>query len=306
VILLQLINNNPYVTLQVLEDDDIVRNEIIVKLLDKLRKDTTKEASSLLPEIKKNIINRYHIEQTKDIINEIESLLQEQTFLESYEAICLMQKEYKWKTRNDATFTSTILDFESKEQKAFDKREELVKQAQLLELRKKRKEAFEEGCRLYYSREYEEAVKCYDNAIKLGPYDFDDKDFCEAIEKKEAILAILGKLKEVLEDYEIAIKHCDIAIKINPDNPNPYLQKGEYLFQLDMWTEAIEAYNAVIILDKSKADWSLYIRQARCFKYLGKYTEAIKCYETALKLDPSSKKGILPVINELKMEISKR
>jgi tetratricopeptide (TPR) repeat protein len=300
VILLQLINNNPYVTLQVLEDDDIVRNEIIVKLLDKLQKDTAKEASSLLPKIKKNLKNRYHIEQTKDIINEIESLLQEQTFLESYEAICLMQKEYEWKSKNDATFTSTILDFESKEQKAFE-REELVK----IELREKRRKAFEEGQRLSCSQKFEEAVKCYDNAIESGPYDFDDKYFCEVIHMKGYSLLCLRKRKEMIEHYEIAMKHCDIAIKINPDNPNLYLQKGGYLLRLEMYTEAIEAYNAVIILDKSKADSSLYMAQAICFRYLGKYTEAIKCYETAFKLDPTSN-YISQIINRLKMEISKR
>ncbi|MDR2805858.1 MAG: hypothetical protein LBB85_09530 [Dysgonamonadaceae bacterium] len=180
-ILLQLINNNPYVALQVLDDDDIVRNEIIVKLLDKLQKDTTKEANSLLQKIKKNLKNRYHIEQTKDIINEIESLLQEQTFLESYEAICLMQKEYEWKSKNDATFTSTILDFEEDEKEVFESEETrrklkniedatllFNKGAQMLSEAKRYDEDNSMYLEPYLVRD---ALKCFIQALELQPND---------------------------------------------------------------------------------------------------------------------------------------
>ncbi|MDR0682980.1 MAG: hypothetical protein LBG15_14190 [Dysgonamonadaceae bacterium] len=241
-ILLQLINNNPYVALQVLDDDDIVRNEIIVKLLDKLRKDTTKEANSLLQKLKKNIKNNYHIKQIKDKIKETQNLLQKQTFLDSYEAIVLMEKEHEWKTRNDATFTSTILDFESKEQEAFDKREE----SQRFELGEKIRRVFNEVNTLYYSKRYEEAVKCYDNAFKLAPCKLED-------------------------DTYLSLLIC----------------YGWCLLKLQMHTEAIEAFNTVLLLDKRKQYLWVYLEQARYFEYLKKYEEAIKCHETYLNLNSS-------------------
>ncbi|MDR1761491.1 MAG: hypothetical protein LBR55_03475, partial [Bacteroidales bacterium] len=73
-ILSKLIDKNPYITLQVLEDDDVVRNDFIINLLENLRKDTVKKAKSLLLKIKQSRKESYHIEQTKEIIIETETL----------------------------------------------------------------------------------------------------------------------------------------------------------------------------------------------------------------------------------------
>ena len=193
-ILSQLIDKNPYISLQVLEDNDIVGNDIIINLLKKLQQDTIREANTLLLKVKKNLKDNFAIEQTKDIINGIENMLQKQTYLESYEAIYLMKKKYDWRSRVKIPFTSTISDFE--------KEEETKRKVKGISLIKE----------MFYSlseiSKDEEIIECYGQLIAL--------EYSEARKIPYEIYTKTGKLLEIKGGYKEAIECYKTAMKIAP------------------------------------------------------------------------------------------
>jgi|TARA_B100001964_G_scaffold181083_1_gene200205 tetratricopeptide (TPR) repeat protein len=67
-----------------------------------------------------------------------------------------------------------------------------------------KKDIFKEGYNLYKLGKFEEAIKCYDEVLKIDPKDID------ALNNKGIVLGKLGKLDE-------AIKCYDEASKINPE-----------------------------------------------------------------------------------------
>ena len=67
-----------------------------------------------------------------------------------------------------------------------------------------KKDIFKEGYDLYKLGKFEEAIKCYDEVLKIDPKDID------ALNNKGIVLGKLGKLDE-------AIKCYDEASKINPE-----------------------------------------------------------------------------------------
>ena len=79
-ILSKLINQNPYITLQVLEDDDILQNEQIINLLEKIRAEKNKEAKSILTKIKC---------EDNQTVNKIKELISTNAFLDVHEALKL-------------------------------------------------------------------------------------------------------------------------------------------------------------------------------------------------------------------------
>jgi len=84
-ILLRLIDKNPYITLQVLEDDDIVNNVFIIDLIEKIRVKKNNEARSIFNEIRQ--------EDTKNI-KQIEALILKNTLLDAYESIELAEEVF--------------------------------------------------------------------------------------------------------------------------------------------------------------------------------------------------------------------
>lgn len=119
-ILSQLISTNPYITLQVLADDDIIGNENIIELLEEIRQVTHKKASDMFIDTKKHLRTKLAINQTREIVNEIKTLLQSQTLLDSHEAIILMEKPHVWNARNGRRFFSRLSDINIKEKIIID------------------------------------------------------------------------------------------------------------------------------------------------------------------------------------------
>jgi hypothetical protein len=77
-ILSKLINQNPYITLQILEDDDILKNEQVLSLLEKIRVEKNKDA--------RDIFTRIKLGDTQEV-KQIELLISTGAYLDAYEAI---------------------------------------------------------------------------------------------------------------------------------------------------------------------------------------------------------------------------
>lgn len=92
-ILCDLLMHNPFLSLQVLEDADMIRNEYISDMLKKLAADVRREAKSRLKECRdqlKSIPDTALVNTFKNKINQAEKLIERNTLLESYEALYLL------------------------------------------------------------------------------------------------------------------------------------------------------------------------------------------------------------------------
>ncbi len=154
-------------------------------------------------------------------------------------------------------------------------------------------------------RRFNEAVKSYDEAIKLKPNDQDSwnnrgvaladlekyeeavKSFDEALELKPDLYQAWGNRGNALLDlskYEEAIKSYDEAIKLKPDLYIAWNKRGDALADLEKYEEAVKSYDEAI---KLKPDfYQAWGNRGNAFANLGKYEEAIKSYDEALKLKP--------------------
>jgi hypothetical protein len=83
-ILSKLMDKNPYISMQVLEDEDILRNDFVVNLLEKYSKKVVQEAESLLKQAKKKIMEK---SKFRNDITKLEKLVSTGTYLDSVEVI---------------------------------------------------------------------------------------------------------------------------------------------------------------------------------------------------------------------------
>jgi tetratricopeptide (TPR) repeat protein len=134
------------------------------------------------------------------------------------------------------------------------------------------------GHDLYMQGKYDEAIKAYDEAIKLDPkYD-------AAWNNKGIALSLQGK-------YDEAIKAYDEAIRLDPKYTNAWNNKGWALNRLGKYDDAIKAYDEAIRLDPKYANaWN---NKGVVLEILGKTTEAstafAKAKELGIRANPSSK-----------------
>ena len=83
----------------------------------------------------------------------------------------------------------------------------------------------ENGILFFNAGKYNEAIECYDKAIKLNP------NSLVALYNKGSAVMQLGKYNEVIECY-------DKAIKLNPNSLVALYNKGLAVMQLGKYNEA--------------------------------------------------------------------
>jgi tetratricopeptide (TPR) repeat protein len=171
---------------------------------------------------------------------------------------------------------------------------------------------FQEGLGHLKSKEYLEAVKCFDKAIEIekDPIYLCNKGLalCRLEKNKEAI-ECYGKAIEinpnladawkdvglVLKDsgrYHEAVKCCGKAIEINPNLADAWLAKGLVLKDLGGHEEAVKCF------DKAKECYDMNLKKGskgvidwygkgHALTQLRKYDEAVKCFDKVKEINPN-------------------
>jgi tetratricopeptide (TPR) repeat protein len=171
---------------------------------------------------------------------------------------------------------------------------------------------FQQGLGHLKSREYHEAVKCFDKAIEIEkePIYLYNKGLalCRLEKNKEAI-ECYGKAIEinpnladawkdvglVLKDsgrYHEAAKCCGKAIEINPNLADAWLAKGLVLKDLGEHDEAAKCF------DKAKECYDMNLKKGskgvidwygkgHALTQLRKYVEAAKCFDKVKEINPN-------------------
>ena len=143
----------------------------------------------------------------------------------------------------------------------------------------------QEGNLLMNKSKYEDAIKLYDQVLKIDP------SSVEALNGNGLALNKLGR-------YQDAITWLDNALKIEPTSAKLLNNKGVSLANLDKFGEAITWFDKAIKIDPSFID-ALY-NKGGALAELGKYGEAAIWTNKALEIDKthqnssSSKNLLLP------------
>ena len=155
------------------------------------------------------------------------------------------------------------------------------------------------GIKLFNEGRYEEAIRCYDEALALKPDAY-------------KIWLNRGNACYKLGYYEKACGSYNEALKYKSDFIPAYTSKGKALKELQRYDDAIECFNNVLYLSpndveaqklkketeelKAKAPSAGKIQElmyrADAAYDEGNYVQAIACYEAVLAIDPNNKDAI--------------
>ena len=155
---------------------------------------------------------------------------------------------------------------------------------------------YNKGLALGNQGKYDEAIQVYNRAIEIDPK---DADVCY---NKGMALRLLGRTTKAdatlahakrklnskgndlfdLEKYAEAIKAYDIALAADPKYVNAWINKGTAFFRLDRYDEAIAAFNQVIKMDPKHAD--AWHRKGVVLKKMGRKVAADDAFAKAKEL----------------------
>ena len=96
----------------------------------------------------------------------------------------------------------------------------------------------------------------------------------------------LGADDAELQRYEDVTADCAEAIRLSPDDPRLYLERGNALCGLQRYEAALAAYDRAILLDPDNA--AAYLGRCRARSELGLHEEAVEDYERLVRLDPEA------------------
>ena len=165
----------------------------------------------------------------------------------------------------------------------------------------------EEGNKLYYAKNYDGAIKFYNEAIKIKP-DFDwaynnrgisyknlgkdnlaIQDYSKAVELNPNNFKAYYNRGLIFYDkgqYKSAINDYDKAISINSNFFQAYNNRGEVYRLLGQFERAIEDFNNAILLNSNLEE--AFTNRGFAYQCLNQYEKAIKDYTTAISLNPNS------------------
>ncbi|MCH7812660.1 MAG: tetratricopeptide repeat protein [Planctomycetes bacterium] len=118
--------------------------------------------------------------------------------------------------------------------------------------------------------EYEQAIRCFVNALRNNPFSFNDT----------LNLARLYHFSKRLDDAVEAYLHaCDIK----PDDFDAQLNLGVCYQELGQTAQAVERFSEAIEIDSNRPD--AFVNLGVAYDAQGKYYEAIRAYKEALERD---------------------
>lgn len=130
---------------------------------------------------------------------------------------------------------------------------------------------FDEGQFFYCHSEYDEAIKAYDEAIKLNS-------------SEPKYWSNKGAALSAHFQYEDAIKAYNEAIRLDPNYAAAWCNKAYDLDEQNKIDDAIKAYDEAIRLDPNLAE--AWFGKGQALSKLGKYDTAIEAYDEAIKINP--------------------
>jgi len=133
------------------------------------------------------------------------------------------------------------------------------------------------GYALYMKGDYSEAEECYDKALELMP------DFKKVWYNKALLLGQMGKYREAEEFF-------DKILTGNPGNYRVLYNKGVALDKQGKHEEAIECFDRAI--EKAPGNFDIWYNRGLSLFNLKKYEEAIKCFDKSLEINPKNSKTL--------------
>ena len=119
---------------------------------------------------------------------------------------------------------------------------------------------------------YDEAIKCYEELIKLNPLYAETR--CK-----------MGDIYKCKDYFEEAIESYETAIQIDPKNIDIWNKKCETLDSLGRYEEALECLDNVLDVVGKSAD-TLY-KKGNVNINLNQWEKAIRCFDEARRIDPN-------------------
>jgi tetratricopeptide (TPR) repeat protein len=264
----------------------IITNEEYKEFVDLVNQ---KEYTKVLELLKRSRIIKNHDQQTV-------------SFFQLFTEGSLLQKQEKW--LNAISFYDRALEIKPDYQDVWNNRgcvlDELGRYDEAIEsydhaLKIKPDDyetLYNRGVSLHNLGEYEDAIKSYDRAISIKP---DDHDTWYS---RGVSMNMLGRYDEAKASFEYAIKIKDKpwedweptltelglhnkAIFFNPGDNEAWNDRGDSLYNLGRYEEAIKSYDEAISFKYNNHEASWYNRGKSLYN-LGRYEEAIKSYNRAI------------------------
>ena len=166
---------------------------------------------------------------------------------------------------------------------------------------------FEDGDKLAYAKDFDGAIKFFDEAIRLNPNNADLYNARGAayIQLQQYEQAIQDFSKEIqltpnnanayfgravayadLEQYERAVQDYSKAIKLNPHHSIAYLNRGITYAKMERYERAIQDFSKAVELHPYLTE--AYLGRAMCYGNLGQYERAIQDCDRAIQVEPNN------------------
>ena len=132
---------------------------------------------------------------------------------------------------------------------------------------------FRQGNSFYEAKHFEEALRCYDQAVNLDPGNtraWDNRGLC---------LANLNRHAEAIPSY-------DKALQIDPQNVAGWCNRGISLSALNRNVEALQSFDKALNLNTQHS--IIWQKKGDSLRNLGRRGEAITCYNTAVRLEENN------------------
>ena len=132
-------------------------------------------------------------------------------------------------------------------------------------------ETSKEGDQFFRNGDYEEAIKYYDQYLRVKP------DHIKSIYNR-------GRAYEELDLIELARNDFEQVLELDPKNVQAHLSLGGYFYNKQDFTSASDYYERAI--KNNKDNFQSHFLKARSDHKMGLKDQAMKGYDTAIKLNP--------------------
>ena len=135
----------------------------------------------------------------------------------------------------------------------------------------KAKELYEAGLAFFAQGQMEEAIRKYDEAIRLS------SDTPGAYAGRGLAYSNLGQFQRAVQDF-------DAAIRLNPQNADAYNNRGLAFGELGDFNKAVQDFDASIRLNPQRAD--AYNNRGLAYGELGDFNKAVQDFDASIRLNP--------------------